>query len=331
MSNPTEVPAATKLQNTVDPGCLPAWDVDELPEPTPLKARNILALIGPGMVLAGGSIGTGEWVMGPMAAAQYRGAMMWIVLFSILAQIVLNTEVMRYTLCTGEPIMTGFMRTKPGPKFWSIFYLLLDVGSWWPALAGLAAQIIVVYLHKLTPSDSISEDSVRQWSYAVFLFCGFLPLFGGKIYNTLQVVMGTKFLSTLFFMLFVNIFYVSLSTWGQIWGGLFDFTRLPLDAKGNTSIDWGLMAALAGYSGVGGLGNIMASNFVREKSWGMGGKVGAIPAAFGGQEIQLSHIGTICPAGPETKRKFRGWFGYLTVDQYMVWGAGSLLAMMLPF
>lgn len=314
----------------VDPGCLPAWDVDELPEPAPLKARNILALIGPGLVLAGGSIGTGEWVMGPKTAAQYHGALMWVVLLSIAAQVVLNTEVMRYTLCTGEPIMTGFMRTKPGPKFWSVLYLLLDVGSWWPAQAGLAAQIIVVAIHKLGPADAISEDAVRQWSYAVFVFCGILPLFGGKIYNTLQVVMGTKFLATLFFMVFVNIFYVSASVWGEIWSGLFDFTRLPVDAQGNATVDWSLIAALAGYSGVGGLGNIMASNFVREKGWGMGSKVGAIPSAIGGHEIQLSHIGTMCESGPETTRRFRGWFRYLIVDQYIVWAAGSLIAMMLP-
>jgi hypothetical protein len=329
--NQSDVKDAALPNSTIpDPGCLPAWDVDEMPEPAPLKARNLLALIGPGLVLAGGSIGTGEWVMGPKTAAQYQGALMWIVIVSIAAQIVLNTEVMRYTLCTGEPIMTGFMRTKPGPKFWSGVYLLLDVGSWWPAQAGLAAQIIVVALHRLTPADTIDENAVRQWSYAVFIFCGFLPLFGGKIYNTLQVVMGTKFLATLVFMVIVNVFYVSAATWGQIWGGLFDFSRLPLDAQGNPSIDWGLIAALAGYSGVGGLGNIMASNFVREKGWGMGGKVGAIPSAIGGQDIQLSHIGTACTGGPETRRRFKGWFRYLIIDQYIVWAAGSLIAMMLP-
>lgn len=315
---------------TVDPGCLPAWNVDDLPVPTPLRARSLLALIGPGLVLAGGSIGTGEWVMGPKAAAQYHGALMWVVLISILAQVVLNTEVMRYTLCTGEPIMTGFMRSKPGPKFWLGFYLLLDVGGWWPALAGLAAQILVVAVQGLTPQDSIDPDTVRHYSYFVFIFCGLLPLFGGKIYNTLQVVMGTKFLVTLFFMLFCNLFFVSMSTWVEIWGGLIDPTRLPRDAQGNPNIDWSLVAALAGFSGVGGLGNIMASNFVREKGWGMGGKVGAIPSAFGGLQIELSHIGTMCRGGDQTRERFRGWFRYLLVDQYLVWALGSLVAMMLP-
>lgn len=314
----------------VDPGCLPAWDVDDLPPPKPLRARNLLALIGPGLVLAGGSIGTGEWVMGPQAAARYQGAMLWAVLLSIVAQVVLNTEVMRYTLCTGEPILTGFFRSKPGPKFWLVFYLLLDVGGWWPALAGLAAQIIVVAAKGLGPADTIDPNTVRLVSYGVFLFCAVLVLFGGKVYNTLQVVLGGKFLSMLFYMLFCCVFFVSLPTWGRIWGGMFDVTRLPRNAAGNPEIDWTLISALAGFSGVGGLGNIMAGNFVREKGWGMGGKVGAIPSLVGGHTIELSHIGTICRGGEETRQRFRGWFRYLLVDQYLLWALGSVIGMLLP-
>jgi len=313
-----------------DPGCLPAWDVGEMPEPKPFVARNLLALIGPGLVLAGGSIGTGEWVMGPKAAAQYHGAMMWVVLVSILAQVVLNTEAMRYTLCTGEPILTGFMRSRPGPRFWLVFYILLDFGTWWPSLAGLAAQIMVVALQGLTPQDTISPDTVRQYSYGIFLLCAILVLFGGKIYNTVQFVAGGKFLSTLLYMLICCIFFVSMQTWAQIWGGLFNPFNLPRDAAGNPNIDWALISALAGYSGVGGIANIMASNFVREKGWGMGSQVGAIPSAFGGHQIALSHIGTMCRMGTETVERFKGWFRYLLADQYLVWAFGSLVGMMLP-
>ncbi len=313
-----------------DPGCLPAWKVDDLPKPIPFHARNLLGLIGPGIVLAGGSIGTGEWVMGPQAAARYHGAMMWAVTLSILAQVILNTEVIRYTICTGEPIMTGFMRCKPGPKFWLAFYLLLDFGGWFPSLAGLASQIIVVAWKGLKPTDAIDTELVRSVSYVVFLGCAGLVLFGRKIYNTLQLVMGSKFLFLLFYLLICNLFFVSMKTWGQIWGGLIDPVSVPRDPQGNPQIDWGLISALAGFAGVGGLGNIMVSNFVREKGWGMGSKVGAIPSAFGGTQIKLSHIGTICRPGEETRVRFAGWFRYLLPDQYFIWGFGSLVGMMLP-
>ncbi len=323
-------PAEAPADLPVDPGCLPAWGVGDLPEPPKFSRKNWIRMIGPGLVLAGGSIGTGEWVMGPQAAARYQGAMLWAVLLSILAQVVLNTEVMRYTLCTGEPIMTGFMRCKPGPKFWIILYLAFDIGGWMPALAGLAAQIFVVLFQGLTPQDTINQETVRIVSAIVFVSCAALVLFGGKIYNTLQIVLGGKVISILAYLGFCCLFYVSYRTWGSLWSGLFDFTRYPVDAAGNANIDWSLISALAGFTGIGGLGNIMASNFVREKGWGMGGQVGAIPSAFGGHKLTLSHIGIICRSGPETARKFKAWFTHIRADQYVVWTIGSLLGMMLP-
>src|SRR5687768_2998854 len=279
----TENPAKEALP--ADPGCLPAWDVDDFPEPQQ-KRTNWVKLLGPGLVLAGGSIGTGEWIVGPQAAARYHGAFMWAALASLLAQVVLNTEVMRYAVCTGEPILTGFMRTKPGPKFWLAFYLLLDAAGWFPSLAGLAAQILVVWVQGLTTADTINPDTVRMVSYIVFLSCAFMALFGGKIYNTLQLVLGSKVAFVLGYTAFACIFFVSAKTWGEMWGGLVN----PMTSSGltNEGIDWAIVAALAGFAGLGGTGNAMASNFVRENGWGMGSKVGAIPSAFGGHKIELS-------------------------------------------
>jgi hypothetical protein len=315
---------------SVDAGRLPAWNTAEMPQTVPFQAKNLLKLLGPGLVLAGGSIGTGEWVMGPQIAAQYQGALLWVALLSILAQVVLNTEVMRYTLCTGEPVLTGFFRCKPGPKFWFPFYLLLDFGSWWPALAGLAAQMVVVLLKGIGPHDTIDQNTVRLYSYIIFLFCAALPLFGGKIYNTLQVVMGTKVMFLLVYMTICTVFFVSAKTWWNVTSGFFDFTRIPHDASGNTKIDWSSVASLAGFAGVGGLGNIMASNFVREKGWGMGKEVGSIPSLVGGIKVELSHIGTRCSSNATNIERFHTWFKYILVDQYFIWAAASFIGMLLP-
>ncbi len=314
-----------------DPGGLPAWGVGEMPEPAPFTAKNLMKLIGPGLVLAGGSIGTGELILGPQVAARYQGAMLWVALVSILAQVVLNTEVMRYTLCTGEPAMTGFLRCKPSPRFWVIFYLILEFAGWFPTLAGLSAQVLVVAWKHLGPLDVVPVETVRITSYAVFLGCAALSLVGRKIFDTVQVIVGGKFIFVLLCMTYCTLFFVSAETWGKVLGGMLDVTRLPIDPKtGQTKIDWALVAGLAGFAGVGGLGNIMVSNFVREKGWGMGGQVGAIAGATSHGEVTLNHIGTICRPGPETKRRFDGWFKYLITDQYLVWMVGSIIGVLLP-
>jgi len=294
--------------------------------------KKLLSMLGPGLVLAGGAIGTGEFVMGPKTTAQYGGALLFVVSLSILAQVVLNTEVMRYTLVTGEPIMTGFMRTKPGPGLWILVYLLLDIGAWWPLQAMLAAQIMVIMWHHVAPTADIKPytGEILAVSYAVFVICGILPLFGGKIYNTVSAVITGKFLVTLFFMLVVCILFVPPAIGFYVFSGLFDITRLPKDVTGKPYVDWALVSSLVAYAGVGGMGNVLASNFVRENGWGMGKNVGAIPSAIGGRDIKLSHIGSMPADHPENAARVRGWMKLAGADQYIFMACGSLVAMILP-
>ena len=50
---------------------LPPWQVGDLPEPPRPGWKLWIGLIGPGIVLAGTSIGSGEWLFGPAVTAQY--------------------------------------------------------------------------------------------------------------------------------------------------------------------------------------------------------------------------------------------------------------------
>ncbi len=44
-------------------------------------------------------------------------------------------EAIRYTLFTGEPILTGVMRLKPGPRLWTPFYIAIGAQLATPAIA----------------------------------------------------------------------------------------------------------------------------------------------------------------------------------------------------
>lgn len=315
-----------------DPGCLPAWGTGELPPALTLGWRHLLALVGPGIVLVGGSLGTGEWVMGPATAAKYGGALLWVVPLAILCQVFLNTEVMRYTLVTGEPIFTGYLRSKPGPRFWLVWYLLLDCLSWWPALAGLAAQIILFAIYGTSaPNDPHHQERVRLVNIAILALCLVLLCFGGKIYNTLEWVLSGKVFFALGYTLFVALVFVPGEVWARVVGGMFNPFMVPRNPAGEVlPIDWSVVAALAGYAGVGGMSNILASNYAREKGWGMGKVVGAIPSAFGGHKITLSHLGTMARPTAEARERFRKWWAHIAIDQYGIWAWGSLFGMLLP-
>jgi hypothetical protein len=91
-----------------------------------------------------------------------------------------------------------------------------------------------------------------------------------------------------------------------------------------------LLGAFAGFAGGGGLGNSTYSNYVRDKGWGVGSQVGAIPSAVGGRNITLSHIGKVFALTPKNMERWKGWWRYILCDQILIWAPGCVMGMALP-
>lgn len=316
-----------------DPGCLPAWSENELPEPAPFGMQTILKAIGPGIIVLGGSIGTGEWLMGPQVTVRFEGQLLWIATLAILLQSVLNCEVIRYALATGEPIFTGYLRTKPGPRFWSFAYLLCDFGIFFPAFAGALAQLLVAaFLGEGKEVGPEHNTLIMGVGVAVSLISFALTLFGGKIYNTMLACMTFKVIWVLGFLLFVDIFLVGPDIWARILQGFF----FPFNANGlmipnNLQLsDWATIAGFAAFAGAGGLSNATFGNYAREKGWGMGAHVGCIPSAVGGAAMELSPLGTVFRPTAEAMRRWKAWWTHIHFDQYAVWVVGCFAGVMLP-
>ncbi|MCV5263317.1 hypothetical protein OFC55_37225, partial [Escherichia coli] len=70
-------------------------------------------------------------------------------------QSLLNLEAVRYTLYTGEPVLTGFMRMRPGSRVWGVFYALggfAQLGM--PAAAAGCAGVTFAILQGRAPTDA---------------------------------------------------------------------------------------------------------------------------------------------------------------------------------
>jgi hypothetical protein len=297
--------------------------VADLPAPLPFSARNLMKIIGPGAIMAATSIGGGEWLVGPAAAVKYSSAIFLIATVAIVLQVIFNLEAIRYTLYTGEPIYGGIMRLRPGPKFWAGFYAFIGFFQLgWPALAGSAAATLFGAWMGRMPG---APDQVTQgWiASALILFVVAILSFGGTIERMLEYFAWTMLAVVFLFLLTINVAFVPFSHWGETFVGFFSFSGIP------KPIDWALIGALAATAGSGGIGNLTVTNWVRDKGFGMGSKVGAIPSAVGGVQIQLSHVGTVFPATPENLARWREWLRYVHADQIWVWGLFCFLGMFL--
>ncbi len=168
----------TRTPEFVEAGALRPWTTGDLP---PAPAGGLAywkKAIGPGLLFAGASIGAGEWLFGPAVSAQYGAVLLWLAFLSIAGQLFINLELIRYTLYTGEPIFVGFFRTRPGPRLWTAFYVLLCSYMIWPFMAANAAVPLAAAILGHLPSDAtitilgftLSESAfVKVLGYCVFL------------------------------------------------------------------------------------------------------------------------------------------------------------------
>ncbi|HYG75836.1 MAG TPA: Nramp family divalent metal transporter [Planctomycetota bacterium] len=346
---PAQQHATSTQQHHAGSAGMPPWNVGELDDAPHLSWRHWTQMLGPGLLMAGAAIGGGEWLMGPKVTAKYGGAVMWLATLSLMAQVVYNVEASRYTLYSGEPIMLGKFRTLPGPIFWLFIYLALDFGSLFPYLAANAATpVLALWLGKLPTPETVPEHKTAlQWITYGVLMLSLLPLiFGGKIYNALRWVMGVKIVVVLGFLAFIAFWYSSAETWASIFGGLFQFGTVPVKGGGTENVFGSLLrgegfpefateaipplAAFAAIAGVGGMAQSSVSNYTRDQGWGMGRHVGAIPSLVGGQNIELSHVGTVFTPTEETQRRWKRWYWHVLRDQLIIWMPACIIGVALP-
>lgn len=225
---------------TLPAGHLAPWQLAPLGPPPRRTRRRWLAVIGPGLLLAGSAVGAGEWLLGPAVTAQYGGTLLWLATISIVVQVCYNLEVIRYTLYCGEPIFVGFFRTTPGPRLWALVYITLFLAHIWPFMAANAAVPLAAALLGHLPGDATTTllgltcteaELVKLLGFAVFGVCLSLLVFGGTVYRLLEGVMTFKLVVLLSFLLVVNALFVSWANVREVLTGFFRFGQIPLRAE----------------------------------------------------------------------------------------------------
>jgi hypothetical protein len=283
------------------------------------------------VIVLGASIGSGEFLLGPAAFVKYGLSLLWIVGLAALLQTLLNVELMRYTMATGEPAVTGFMRTRPTSTFWAWFYAVLYfLQMGWPGWAGAAAGAVFFLVAKRLPGAG-EAGLVYGIGVGLYLLCGLILLVGRRIERTLEYLNWIMIAAIIGGLGILCILFVPLPTWGAAIAGFagFDvktgsFQFVPAGA------DFFLLGAFAAYAGGGGVANLTLSNWARDKGYGMSSSVGFIPAAVGGKKVALAHSGATFEPNAESLARWRGWWRIIRVDQWGVFFTGAVLGMTLP-
>jgi len=312
-------------------GVKPAKLLDKLPTPEEvfrlpkLTWGNILTkVLGPAFIPLGGAIGSGEWLMGPAVAAAYGLGLFWLVWVSMVLQTAYNCWWARMVAITGEHIYVLLSRIPP-KNFWSTLALICtSLRRFWPGWAAATATGILAMVLGRLPGAAEAE-LVRWTGVAVLLLCAFLVTIGGKIEATMEIAQKVMVFIILGGLIFIVApLTITPQTLAETAKGIVSVGYVP---KG---IDILLFAGWFAYIGDSNADNPGSSSYWRDKGYGVGSKVGFIPAVIGGKKIAFSPMGAIFKLTPENLRTWKVWERLIYLDMWLIFFIGGVLGMYLP-
>ncbi|MGY1697052.1 MULTISPECIES: Nramp family divalent metal transporter [unclassified Geodermatophilus] len=272
----------------------PRPEVRDMPD----EPRRYLRLIGPGIIAAGVGLASGEFILYPYIASQVGLVFVWAALVGLVTQYFLNMEIERYTLATGETALTGFSR------FWRhwglVFALLTYFANLWPGWSTSSATL-VTYL--------VGGGDPRWIAIGMLVVIGLVLTLAPVVYVALERAQMLKVAAVLLLFAVAAVVAVGASAWSDL-PQVVTRPRIPAEELGFAL----LLGALA-FAGGGGGQNLVQSNWIRDKGFGMGAYVPRLMSPVTGEPEAVPSTGYVFEPTPDNLRRWRGWWRFANVEQ----------------
>lgn len=137
----------------------------------PTTIRGILKQLGPGLIIAGSIVGSGELIATTLAGAEAGFVLLWLIIIGCLIKVFVQIEFGRFTITSGRTTLDG-LNMVPGPRlrvnwlcwFWLIFTVvaLIQLGGIIGGVGqAMAIQAPVTQVGKVENSREDAEIQVK--------------------------------------------------------------------------------------------------------------------------------------------------------------------------
>lgn len=159
---------------------------DESPVDPPVAFGQAIRQIGPGLVLAGSIVGTGELIATTSLGAKEGYALLWLILFSCIIKVFVQIELGRHALTHGQSTLEAF--NSLGPKrrnanwiCWCWFAMMLATQAQIGAMEGLIGQAATMAFPGISQSitAALGIPSDAFWATLTTVLAIALLLSGG--------------------------------------------------------------------------------------------------------------------------------------------------------
>ncbi len=267
--------------------------VRDLPEPPPSLAR----MIGPGIIAAGVGLASGEFILYPYIASQVGLVFVWAALVGLVTQYFLNMEIERYTLATGETALTGFSRYW---RHWGLFFALMTYfANLWPGWVTSSATL-VTYLW---------GGNANWIAMGMLVAIGAILTLAPVVYVALERAEMLKVAGVLLLVVVAALFAVTAEAWA-------DLPKTVTDASVPASeLGWATLLGALAFAGAGGGQNLVQSNWIRDKRFGMGALVPRIESPLTGEPQAAPSSGYIFEPTEPNMARWRTWWRFANKEQ----------------
>ena len=274
---------------------LPPLEYRDIPEPLPLRK-----VIGPSVILVGCGISSGEYIIWPYITSQVGLIFLWAAAAGIFMQLILNMEIERYTLATGETAVVGFAR------FWKpwglVFIGCAVIPNIWPGWAASSATLLTYLFGGGNPTTI---------AICMLAVMGLTLTLSPVVYRTMERIEFVKVAAVLIFLVIAIVAAISADAWG-------DVPQIATDAGWAGGLEASLVLGALAFAGVGGANNLVQSNWIRDKGYGMGAHIPRVVSPVTGEDQAEPSTGYMVRQDPDNLRRFWGWWKVAKREQFYV-------------
>jgi hypothetical protein len=286
---------------------LPPVTYRDMPEP--LSLRRVL---GPGVIAAGIGLASGEFILWPYITSQVGMVFLWAAVVGVVTQFFINMEIERYTLATGETALTGFSRYW---RHWGlVFAVMTFLANAWPGWITSSATL-VTYIFDGGNVKLLAILGLAAIAIALTL----TPV----VYTVVERVEFFKVGIILFFIVVAIATAITADAWGALPDAVTGFGRLP------AGLPVALVLPALAFAGAGGGQNLVQSNWMRDKGYGMGVHIPHLASPITGEPEAMPGTGYAFPETEDNMRRWRGWWKVSNTEQLVSFVAITIITITL--
>jgi hypothetical protein len=234
---------------------------------------------------------------------------LWAVVVGVVTQFFINMEIERYTLATGETALTGFSR------YWGlVFAVMTFLANAWPGWITSSATLVTF----IFDGGNVKLLAILGLA-AIAIALTLTPV----VYTVVERVEFFKVGIILFFIVVAIATAITAEAWGALPDAVTNFGRLP------AGLPVALVLPALAFAGAGGGQNLVQSNWMRDKGYGMGVHIPHLASPVTGHPEAVPGTGYAFRESEENLRRWRDWWKVSNTEQLVSFVAITIVTIVL--